>query len=232
MVLPKPLSLTQSHLPSIPQSFAFYLLCRCWKSLRQGPRTGAESRLAKPGERGDVESLPCQHFFSVAAEELSFLRMSNPASPPSRAAPGHHFFPSRLSDLLGGGKKQGIQRAPKPTSHIALLVAPQPTLALLFSIALLQTPVCPESHQTLKTQGAKLVLILEVKAVTCHQRPLFALQTVYQASRRHLHTPCFRGVIKTKCENVPSAKSISITLAIKSVTLHQLFFLAFIEPSR
>lgn len=217
---PKASQPNSEPLPSIPQSFAFYLLCHCWKSLRQGPRTGAGSRVAKPVEGGDPESLSHQHFFSVAAEELNFLGMSNPASPASRPAPGHHLLPSRLSDLLGGRKKQEIQKAPKSTSHIGLLVAPQPTLALSFCIVLLQAPVCLDSHQTLKTQGAKLVLkkegILEVKAVTYHQRPLFALQTVYQAYKGHLHKPCFRGVNKTKYENVPSAKSIGITLAIKS----------------
>lgn len=71
---------------------------------------------------------------------------------------------------------------------------PSAHLALSSSIAVLQAPVCPDSHQTLKTQGAKLVLkkegILEVKAVTCHQGPLFALQTVYQASKGHCILLC------------------------------------------
>lgn len=47
--------------------------------------------------RGDAERLPCRCFFSVAAEELSFLRMCHPASGPIRPALGP--LPSTQQDF-------------------------------------------------------------------------------------------------------------------------------------
>lgn len=159
VVLPGPLILIQSHLPSIPQPFISCVIVGEGARAR-GQRAGAERRLSRPGGAEEMLRICPVSVFSMwggrhhQGTELSEnVQLCSVQSWPA-LGPQPQAAPSRFSDFLGRRKAQEPQKAQKITSYGVLpACGPSAQLRAVILHALLQAPMCPNSHHMQKRQG-------------------------------------------------------------------------------